>query len=94
MKTTILNYRIIVEPDEETGTGKPGFTAYCPTLGIADDGNTVEKALKNIKTLIVFHLECLAKEKEEIPAPDNDEGLITNLKIKIPSRLSRYIAYA
>lgn len=49
MQTKVLNYRIIIEPDQETGTNKPGFTAYCPTLGIADDGDTVEEALKNIK---------------------------------------------
>ena len=43
MQTTILNYRVIVEPDTQTGTDKPGFTALCPTLGVADDGDTVEE---------------------------------------------------
>lgn len=85
MKTTILNYRIIVEPDEQTGTGKPGYTAFCPTLGVADDGDTIEEALTRIKSLIKFHLECLAEEGKPIPAPDKDESLITMLKIEAPS---------
>ena len=84
METTALNYRIIIEPDEEIGTGKTGFTASCPTLGIADDGMSVEEALTNIKKLIRFHLDCLVEEKAEIPAPDKSEGFITSIAVEIP----------
>ena len=59
MKTKFLDYRIIVSPDTQTGTGKAVYTASCPTLGVADDGDTVEEALKNIHNLITFHLGCL-----------------------------------
>ena len=82
MQTHILNYRIIVEPDTETGTERKGYTATCPTLGIAADGDAIEEALKNIKSLMQFHLECLAQEEEEIPEPDRIEGLVTNIQIK------------
>jgi len=37
MQTKLLNYRIIVSPDIETGSGKKGYTAFCPTLGVVDD---------------------------------------------------------
>lgn len=84
METKILNYRIIIEPDTETGTDKPGFTAICPTLNIAADGNTVEEAMKEIKSLIKFHLKCLAEEGSEIPEPDSIEGLVTNVSIERP----------
>ncbi len=84
METTALNYRVIIEPDEETGTGKAGFTAFCPTLGIADDGATVEQALRNIKRLITFHLDCLVQEKQEIPSPDHEEGFVTTVRIETP----------
>lgn len=84
MKTTVLNYRIVVEPDEEVGTGKPCYTAHCPTLEIADFGETIEQALINIKKLIKFHLECLIQEGSEVPPQDKEEGLITNLKVEIP----------
>ena len=84
MKTNVLNYRIIVSPDEQTGTGKPGYTALCPTLGVADDGDTVEEALKNIRSLISFHLECLQEEGKEIPVDKPYEELVTNTQIEIP----------
>lgn len=80
MKTTLLNYSVIIEPDTETGTNKPGFTAYCPALGIADDGDTIEKALKNIKKTIIFHLDCLREEGEPIPAPSL-QGILTNVQV-------------
>lgn len=86
METKVLNYRIIIEPDRETGTDKPGFTAYCPTLGLADDGDTIEEALKNIKAMVKFHLKCLSEEGADIPSPDNDQGLITSLKIEVSSK--------
>jgi predicted RNase H-like HicB family nuclease len=80
MQTHILNYRIIIEPDTETGTEKPGYTATCPTLGIAADGDTIENALANIKSLVRFHLKCLKEEGEEIPEPDRVEDLVTNMQ--------------
>jgi len=48
MQTTVLNYRVIVKPDEYTGTNKPCFTAYCSALGVADGGDTIKEAMKNI----------------------------------------------
>ena len=84
MQTHILNYRIIVEPDTETGTERKGYTATCPTLGIAADGDTIEEALGNIKSLVQFHLKCLKEEGEEIPEPDRVEGLVTNLQVEFP----------
>lgn len=47
MQTQILNYRIIIEP-EKMGR-KTVFNAYCPTLGVADYGDSVEEVLKSIK---------------------------------------------
>lgn len=79
MKTTILNYSIVIDPDTETGTEKPGFTAYCPALGIADDGNTVEEALANIQKTIKFHLSCLTEEGETIPSPNSNRSFLTNV---------------
>lgn len=71
METKILNYRIIIEPDTETGTEKPGFSALCPTLGIAADGDTIEEALIEIKSLIRFHLKCLNEEINKVMLKQN-----------------------
>jgi len=88
MEKVILNYRVIVEPDERTGTNESCFTAYCPTLGIADGGDTIEEALASIKEGIQCYLEALIKDGVEIPAPDNiEEGLITSTKIALPKKV-------
>ncbi|PIS14186.1 hypothetical protein COT65_00095 [Candidatus Shapirobacteria bacterium CG09_land_8_20_14_0_10_47_13] len=88
MQTKVLNYRIIVKPDERTGTDKPCFSAFCPTLGIADDGDSFEEALVNIQKLIKFHLECLAAEKEKIPVDELNKEIITTARIELPLGLS------
>ena len=85
METTILNYRIIVEPDIRVGTEEPGFSAYCPTLDIADGGDTVEEALSSTQEGIECRIEALIAESLPIPKPDNvDTTVIATSKVKIP----------
>lgn len=85
MEKIVLNYRVIIEPDKRTGTGKICFTAYCPKLGIADDGDTVEEALSSIQDGIKCYLEALIKDGVEVPQPDNiKEGLVTSTKVSLP----------
>jgi len=88
MEKAVLNYRVIIEPDERTGTNEPCFTAYCPKLGIADGGDTIEEALASIKEGILCYLEALVEDGEEIPPPDNiEEGLVTSTKISLPKKV-------
>lgn len=85
MEQTILNYRVIIEPDKRTGTNKPCFVAFCPTLGLADDGDTIEEALASIKEGIQCYLEALVKDGQEIPQADNiEEGFVTSAKASLP----------
>lgn len=83
MQTSVLNYRIVVEPDVQTETGKPGFTALCPTLGVADDGDTVEEALKNVQGAIEAHVDGLINIGRPIPVDDTDNDFITSTKIEV-----------
>ena len=87
METKILNYRIIVEPDERTGTGKSCYSAYCPTLGIADSGDTVEEAIKNIKRGIEVWIESLAKDGEAVPVDQVEDSMVVYTKVKGPPNL-------
>jgi len=57
MEKRILNYRIIIEP-EKIGR-KTVNNAYCPTLGLADFGNSIDEAIQRIQSLIKFHIESL-----------------------------------
>jgi len=81
----VFNYQVIVYSDRTVGSNKPCFTAYCPILGIADSGKTIDEALNNIKRLIRFHLECLKKEKSSIPKGFSAKGeeIITTAKVSV-----------
>lgn len=86
METKILNYRIIIEPDKQTGTGKPGFTAVCPTLGVADDGDTIEEAIKNVRGAIKAYVDSLVKDKLPVPVDQTDKEIVTTTQISINQR--------
>lgn len=85
METKVLNYRIIIEPDVRTGTKKPCFTAYCPTLGIADSGDTVEEAIFNIKKGIQAWIEALIKDGESVPVDQVEDSMMVFTSIKAPA---------
>jgi len=81
MRTKVLNYRIIVSPDEQTGTGKPGFTAFCPTLGVADDGKSIEEALTNVKDAIQEYVDSLIEDKKEVPLDEPERDFVTTTQV-------------
>lgn len=80
-----IDYRIVITPDTRTGSEEPGFTALVPALGIATGGDSVEEALKNIRDMIAFHLECLRKEKEPLPVEQPAADFITTARVAIPA---------
>lgn len=81
MQKQVLNYRIIIEP-EKMGK-KIAYNAYCNTLGLADYGYSVDEAIKNIKSLIKFHIECLLEDGIEVPTENTEEELITSTRVSI-----------
>lgn len=85
MQTNVLNYRIIVTPDTQTGTGKAGYTALCPTLGVADDGDTIDEAIQNVKDAIQTYVDSLVEDKQPVPVDDPGRDLVTTAQIKAPS---------
>jgi len=84
METKILNYRVIITP--EKFQSKTVYNALSPTLGVADWGKTVEKALKNIKGAIECHIESLMKNKEPIPSPDVEEYMIATTSVSVSAK--------
>ncbi|MBI3559715.1 type II toxin-antitoxin system HicB family antitoxin [Candidatus Gottesmanbacteria bacterium] len=83
MQTTVLNYRIIVEPDERTGTNESCFTAYCPTLGVADGGDTIEEALANVRGAIEAYVESLVEDGLLVPVDKPEESIIAATQVKV-----------
>lgn len=83
MQTNLLNYRVIVEP-ETYPNGDKVYNAYCPTLGIADYGDTIEEALSSLKDGIQLAVESLAKEKQEIPSDNLSDQIVTQTQVQFP----------
>ena len=81
MKTRVLDYRIIIEPDEQTGTNKPGYTAYCPTLGVADDGETIDEAIRNVRNAIKAYVDSLVKDDLPVPVDEPKTDIVTTTQI-------------
>jgi predicted RNase H-like HicB family nuclease len=74
----ILQYRIVVAKDPETGC----VVAEVPALGIADQGIDVPEALANMKAMVTFHVECLQEEGEPIPSGEvGEEGLYVHVRL-------------
>lgn len=87
MQTTVLNYRIVVEPDQYTGTNKPCYTAYCPTLGVADGGDTIEEALQNVQGAIEAYVESLVDDGLPVPVDNVDQSLVASAKIEVQGNI-------
>lgn len=83
MQKQILNYRIIIEP-EKMGK-KTVYNAYCPTLGVADYGDSIDKALKSIKAGIELASECLVDDGKEIPDDKINGQVVVNTQVQAPA---------
>lgn len=81
MKAKILNYQVIVSPDEYP-SGKKCYNVYCPTLEISDYGDTLEQALEHMRGAIEVYVGSLAIEKEAVPT-DKSGVLFTQLAVPI-----------
>ncbi|MEK7534531.1 MAG: type II toxin-antitoxin system HicB family antitoxin [Patescibacteria group bacterium] len=88
MEKKVLNYRIVIVPDERTGTNKPCYTAYVPVLGIATDGDTIEEVLGNVKDAIRIFVTSLIEDGENVPLEPVGEELITTASVEIPQTIS------
>lgn len=84
MQTKVLNYRIIITPDHQIGTGKAGYTATCPTLGVADDGDTIEEAIQNIQGAIQAYVDSLVADKLPVPTDKPELDMVTTTQIHVP----------
>ncbi|MBU4449886.1 MAG: type II toxin-antitoxin system HicB family antitoxin [Actinobacteria bacterium] len=78
---------MIVSPDTQTGTGKPGFTALSPTLGVADDGDTIEEALENVKTAIQAYVDSLVEDKQPVPVDYPQQDIVTTTQVVVSPSL-------
>lgn len=83
MQTKVLNYRIIIEPEKQGK--KTVYNAYCPTLGVADYGNSIDEVLESIKDGIELALESLVREGKKIPVDSPGKEFVATTQVKAPS---------
>ena len=73
-------FRVRLLKDKATGQ----IVAEVPTLDISDYGTDSQKALRRLKEMVAFHLECLASEGKPVPLEKkNGEGFY--LKVRCPT---------
>ena len=90
MQAKVLNYRIIIEPERQGK--KTVYNAYCPTLGVADYGDSIDEVLKSIKDGIKLALEYLVEEGQEIPVDTPEKGVVATAEVKAPVGAKFYVA--
>ena len=72
----VLNYKVILTPDE---TG--GYVVTCPVLpGLVTEGATLEEARGMVAEAIFCYLEGLRKDGEPIPA---DNLIVEEVAVEI-----------
>ncbi len=86
MEAKVLNYRIIIEPEKYPDDRKV-YNAYCPTLGIADYGDSVEEVLESIKDGILLAVESLIEKEQEVPIDNLEEQIVASAKISLSPNL-------
>ena len=87
MEKNILNYRIIIEKEKAEGKKGYVYSAYCPTLGLSDFGNTIDEAIKRITSLIKFHIESLSGLGHKVPAEKESTTVITSVKVPFSTHI-------
>ncbi len=71
----IQNFTAIIEREQD------GYSALCPELDVASQGNTVEEAKINLKEAIELFFEYASKD--EIASRLKTDVFITNMQIAI-----------
>lgn len=80
MEKKVLNYRVIIDKEGSS------YNAYCPKLGLADYGKTIDQAIERLTNLIKFHIESLAAIGEKIPLENGTTTVITSIAVpSLPS---------
>ena len=90
MRTNILNYRVIIEK-EYYDDGTPIYSASCPTLGVFDYGDSIEKALTGIKDGVESAIAFLTEQGREIPVDCPAESIVTFTEVEVPLESVRLV---
>lgn len=71
----LIGLSVVVFP--ETGS----YTAWCPEVDVASQGNTLEEAIANLREALELHLECLSTDELKEIRKRQGTKLVTTLEI-------------
>lgn len=72
-------YTVIVEEDESGG-----FVATAPAFpGVVDQGDTEEEAVMNLREALIFTIECMTEEGEELPESDAGRRVVREVELAV-----------
>jgi len=71
----LLGFSVVVFPE---GTS---YSAWCPDLDVASQGDTLQGAISNLKEAVELHLECLSPSEIREIKKKQGTRLITTLEV-------------
>lgn len=72
-------YTVIVEEDEAGG-----YVATAPAFpGVVDQGETEEEAVMNLRDALIFTIECMTEEGEELPPSDAGRRVVREVDLVV-----------
>jgi len=78
MHLKVYDFKIMLEPDEESG----GYVVTCPSLpGCYSQGDTVDEAMTNIKEAILLCLEDMESQNQKIH--DSSKTLVADVVVTL-----------
>lgn len=76
-------YRLVIEKEPSTRGKRQRYSAYCPALGLADFGSTIDGAVANITKLISFHVTSLLELGYPVPDERDSTTVITSVSVPV-----------
>ncbi|MFH1200425.1 MAG: type II toxin-antitoxin system HicB family antitoxin [Candidatus Micrarchaeota archaeon] len=61
------------------------FSAWCPDIDVASQGDSIEEALANLKEALELHLECLTPDEMREVRARQGSRLVTTLELAVPN---------
>ncbi len=75
----VLDFSVVVIPEGKS------YSAWCPEVDIASQGDSVEKAIANLKEALELHIECLSSEELKEISKRQGKRLTTTIELPVPA---------
>ncbi len=74
----LMGFSVVIIPEGKS------YSAWCPELDVASQGETISTAVSNLKEAVELHLECITKD--EMREIRNRQGtrLVTTMDVPLP----------